>query len=138
MSKEAEKHLPEHTTYDHAIDLKQGETPPWGPCYPLSEKELEVLREWHKEMLETGKIRQSKSPAAAPILFVPKMHGRGLRLCMDYHGINKIKIANRYPLPIIVELQDRVGGSKIFTKIDLKNGYHLIHVKEGNEWKTAF
>jgi hypothetical protein len=138
MSKEAAKRLPEHTPYDHAIDLKTGETPPWGPCYALSEKELEVLREWLQEMLETGKIRWSKSPAAPPILFVPKAHGRGLRLCVDYRGITKITIANSYPLPIMSELQDRVRDSKIFTKIDLKNGYHLIRIKEGEEWKTAF
>ena len=72
MSKEAAKRLPEHTAYDHPIDLKLGETPPSGPCYALSEKELEVLREWLKEMLETGKIRRSKSPAATPIIFVQK------------------------------------------------------------------
>jgi hypothetical protein len=132
MSKKAAKRLPEHTPYDYAIDLKTAETPPWGPCYPLSEKELEVLREWLKEMLETGKIRRSKSPAAAPILFVPKVHGRDLRLCVNYRGINKITIANRYLLPIMSELQDRVRDSKIFTKIDLKNGYNLICIKEGD------
>jgi hypothetical protein len=104
MFKEAAKRLPEHIPYDHAIELKTGETPLWGPCYALSEKELKVLREWLKEMLETGKIRRSKSPATAPILFVPKAHGRGLRLCIDYHGINKITIANRYPLPIMSDL----------------------------------
>jgi hypothetical protein len=124
MSKEAAKRLPEHTPYDHAIDLKQGETPPWGPCYALSGEGLDVLREWPKEMLETGKIRRSKSPAAAPILFVPKAHGRGLRLCVDYRGIDKITIANRYPLPIMSELQDRVRGSRFFTKIDLKLSSH--------------
>jgi hypothetical protein len=69
---------------------------------------------------------------------MPKAHGRGLRLCVDYRGINKITIANQYPLPIMTELQDRVRGSKIFTKIDVKNGYHLIRIKEGDEWKTAF
>jgi hypothetical protein len=88
-------------------------------------------------MPATGKIWKSKSPAAAPILFVPKAHGRGLRLCVDYRGINKITIANRYPLPLMSELQDRVIGSRIFTKIDLKNVYHLIRIKEGDEWKTA-
>jgi hypothetical protein len=86
----------------------------------------------------TGKIRPSKSPAAAPILFVPKPHGRGLRLCVDYRGINKITIANCYPLPLMSELQDWVRGVKFFTKMDLKNGYHLIRIKEGDEWKTAF
>jgi hypothetical protein len=67
-----------------------------------------------------------KITAAAPILFVPKAHGRGLCLYVDYRGINKITIANRYPLPIMNELQDRVKDSQIFTKLDLKNGYHLI------------
>jgi hypothetical protein len=133
MSKEAAKRLPDRTPYDPDKDLTTGETPPCGPCYALSEKELEVLREWFKEMLETGKIRRSKSPAAAPILFVPKAHSRGLRLCVDYRRINKITIANRYALPIMSELQDRVCNSKIFTKIDLKNGYHLIRIKEGDK-----
>jgi hypothetical protein len=59
-------------------------------------------------------------------------------LCVDYRGINKITIANRYPLPLMSELQDRVRGAKFFTKMDLKNGYHLIRIKEGDEWKTAF
>jgi hypothetical protein len=84
-------------------------------------------------MLRTGKIRPSKSLAAAPILFMPKPHGRGLRLCVDYRGINKITIANCYPLPLMSELQDRVRGVKFFTKIDLKNSYHLIRIKEGDE-----
>jgi hypothetical protein len=138
ISNEAANRLPEYIPTDHAIDLKTGKTPSSGPCYALYEKELEVLREWLKEMLETAKIRRSKSPPAAPILFVPNAHGRGLRLCVDYRGINKITSANRYPLPIMSELQDRVRDSKIFTKIDLKNGYHLICIKEGDGWKTAF
>jgi hypothetical protein len=78
MTKEAADRLLEHKPYDHAIDLKEGETPPWGPVYALNEVELQILREWLKEMLRTGKIKPSKSPAAAPILFVPKPHGRGL------------------------------------------------------------
>jgi hypothetical protein len=89
-------------------------------------------------MLELGKIHPSKSPAAAPMIFVPKAHGQGLRLCVDYRGLNKVTIANRYPLPIMSELQDRVRGAKIFTKIDLKNGYNLIRIKPGYEWKMAF
>ena len=72
------------------------------------------------------------------MLFVPKNHGRGLRLCIDYHGINKITIPNCYPLTNMDELKDRVRGSKYFLKIDLKNGYHLVRIKEGDEWKTAF
>jgi hypothetical protein len=83
MGKEAADALPNHTSYDHEIKLKEGETAPWGPIYPLSEVELETLREWLKEMLRTGKIRRSTSSASSPILFVPKPHRRGLRLCVD-------------------------------------------------------
>jgi hypothetical protein len=89
-------------------------------------------------MLELGKIRPSKCPAGAPIIFLPKAHGPGLRLWVDYRGLNKVTIANRYPLPIISELQDRVRGAKVLTKIDLKHGYNLIRIKPGNEWKMVF
>jgi hypothetical protein len=138
LGKEITDKLPDHKPYDYAIDLKDGEQPPWGPIYPLNETELQVLWDYLKEMLELGKIHPSKSPAAVPIIFVPKAHSRGLRLCVDYRGLNKVSIANRYPLPIMSELQDRVRGAKIFTKIDLKNGYNLIRIKPGDEWRTAF
>ena len=88
-------------------------------------------------MLASGKIRSRKSPAGAPIILVPKKEGRGLRLCVDYRGLNKVTILNRYPLPLMNELRDCVGGSTIFTKLDLKSGYNLIQIKEGDEWKTA-
>jgi hypothetical protein len=101
--------------------------------YPLNEIELQALWDYLKEMLELGKICLSKSPTTAPIIFVPKAHGRGLRLCVDYRGLNKVTIANQYPLPIMSELQDWVRGTKIFTKINLKNGYNLIHIKPGDE-----
>jgi len=107
MGKEAADALPTHTDYDHRIDLKEGEKPPWGPIYRLSEVELATLREWLSDMMRTGKIRRSSSPAGAPILFGPKPHGRGLRLCVDYRGINRVTIPNRYPLPLMDELQDR-------------------------------
>jgi len=138
MGKEAADPLPPHSAYDHEIRLKEGEKPPWGPIYPLSETELETLREYLKDMLKTGKIRWSTSSAGAPILFVPKPHGRGLRLCVDYQGINRITIPNRYLLPLMHELQDRIQGAQFFTKMDLKNGYDLVRMKEGEEWKTAF
>jgi len=138
MGTEAADALPEDSPYDHEIRLKEGEKPPWGPIYPLSEAELEALREYIKEMMRTGKIRRSTSSAGAPILFVPKPHGRGLRLCVDYRGINRVTIPNGYPLPLMQELQDRIQGAQFFTKIDMKNGYHLVRMKEGEEWKTAF
>jgi uncharacterized membrane protein len=130
--------LPPHREFDHAIDLKDGEQPPWGPIYALSGTELEALRTYLDKMLAEGKIRPSKSPAGAPILFVPKPEGRGLRLCVDYRGLNRVTIMNRFPLPLMNELQDRIQGARLFTKLDLKNGYNLIRIKAGDEWKTAF
>jgi len=138
MSKEAAEALPKHRPYDCKIDLQEGSTPLWGPIYPLSETELQTLREWLKEMEKTGKIQRSTSPAGSPILFVPKPSGRGLRLCVDYRGVHKITIPNRYPLPLMQELQDRVQGAQWFTKLDLKNGFNLIRIRKGDEWKTAF
>jgi len=104
----------------------------------LSEEELAALSEWLKEMLRTGKIRRSTSPAGSPILFVPKPKGRGLQLHVDYRALNRITVPNRYSLPLMQELQDRVQEAQWFTKMDLKNGFNLIHIREGDEWKTAF
>ena len=130
--------LPPHHSFDHAIDMVEGREPPRGPIYTLSEKELEVLRTYLDDMLRRGKIRPSKSSAGAPILFVPKNAGRGLRLCVEYRGLNKETILNRYPLPLINKLRDHVCGAKIFIKLNLKSGYNLIQIKEGDQWKAEF
>jgi len=89
-------------------------------------------------MLKNGKIWPSTSLAGSPILFVPNPNGQGLQLCVNYRGLNRITIPNRYPLALMQELQDRVQGAQWFTKMDLKNGFNLIHIREGDEWKTAF
>ena len=138
MTQEAAMELPKHGPYDHCIDLKEGATPPWGPIYALNETELAELRDWLKRMTDMGAIQRSKSPCSSPVIFVPKGHDRGLRLCIDYRGLNKVTIPNRYPLPNMDELKDRVRGATWFTKLDLKNGFHLVRIKEGHEWKTAF
>jgi len=138
MGREAADALPKHRPYDCKIELQENSTASWGPIYPLSETELQTLREWLKEMEQKGKIRRSTSPAGSPILFVPKPYGRELCLCVDYQALNRITIPNRYPLPLMQKLQDRVRGAKWFTKMDLKNSFHLIRIKEGDEWKTAF
>jgi hypothetical protein len=104
LGKELADKLPDHKPYDYAINLKDSEQPPWGPIYPLNETELQALQDYLKEMLELGKIYPSKSPAAAPIIFIAKAHGRGLRLCVDYQGLNKVTIANQYLLLIMSEL----------------------------------
>ena len=111
--------------------------PPYGPIYNLSEKELKVLREYLRDALAKGWIRESSSHAGAPILFAPKKDGE-LRLCVDYRGLNKITKKNRYPLPLIGEILDRLSKAKVYTKLDLRNAYHRIRIREGDEWKTAF
>jgi len=84
-----------------------------------------------------GKIEDSESLYGAPILFVPKPDG-SLRLCVDYRNLNKLTILNKYPLPLMDELRDCVAGAKVVTKLDRKDGYHLIQMKKGDQHKTAF
>ena len=129
--------LPSNGKMDHAIETVDNQDPPYGPLYNLSTPELAVLRDYIDESLQKGWIRRSTSPSGAPILFVPKKDG-GLRLCVDYRGLNKITIKNRTALPLISETLDRLVGAAIFTKFDLKDAYHRIRIKEGHEWKTAF
>ena len=129
--------LPEHRPYDCPIDLQPGKEPPWGPIYNLSPTELEVLREYIDENLAKGFIRHSKSPAGAPIFFVKKKDG-SLRLVVDYRGLNKVTIRNRYALPLISSLLEQISGAKFFTKIDLRGAYNLVRIRPGDEWKTAF
>ena len=136
FSPELAHELPPHGPEDHAIELEGGQ-PPWGPIYNLSVEELRVLREYIADNLEKGFIQPSTSPAGAPVLFIKKKDGR-LRLCVDYRGLNKVTIRNRYPLPLIGEALDRLVGAKIYTKLDLRDAYYRIRIREGDEWKTAF
>ena len=129
--------LPEHRPYDCPIDLQPGKEPPWGPIYNLSPVELETLREYIDENLANGFIRHSRSPGSAPIFFVKKKNG-SLRLVVDYRGLNKVTIRNRYALPLIPNLLERLSGAKYFTKLDLRGAYNLVRIRPGDEWKTAF
>ena len=129
--------LPLHREGDHSIDLLEGTTPPFGPMYNLSAKELAVLPEYLDINLANGFIQPSRSSAGAPVLFAPKGDG-GLQLCIDYWGLNAITQKNRYPLPLIDKIMDRVCGAQIFTKIDVKNAYYRICIRKGDKWKTAF
>ncbi|KAI2664272.1 Transposon Tf2-9 polyprotein [Labeo rohita] len=84
-----------------------------------------------------GTIVPSSSPAGAGFFFVAKKDG-SLRPCIDYRGLNDITVKNRYPLPLMSSAFEILQGAKIFTKLDLRNAYHLVRIKEGDEWKTAF
>src|SRR3989440_8838940 len=112
--------------------------PPYGPIYSLSEKELKVLREYLDESLRKRWIRESSSSASMPILFVPKGDDGDLQLCIDYRGLNSVTIKNRYPLPLVGEIMDRLSKAKVFTKLDLCNAYYRIRIREGDEWKMTF
>ena len=99
--------LPDQNAHALAIELQPGQQPPFKGLYNLSEAELSVLREYLAKYLERGWIRPSISPTGSPILFAKKKDG-SLRLCVDYRGLNSVTIKNRYPLPLISELIDRV------------------------------
>jgi hypothetical protein len=134
--KEADK-LPPHRPYDHQIPLEPGATPPFGTIYSMSPAELDIFRKYIEDNLRKGFIRHSQSPCGAPILFAKKPDGT-LRLCVDYRALNKVTTKNRYPLPLIGELLDRISRAKFFTKFDVRDGYHRLRMAEGEEWKTAF
>jgi transposase InsO family protein len=137
FSLEGAKTLASIDQHAHAIELEDNAAPPYGPIYPLAEPELAVLREYLDDMLSRGWIRPSRSPAGAPILFVPKKGGK-LRLCVDYRALNRVTKKNRAPLPLIGEILDRLSKAKVYTKLDLKDAYHRIRIEPGDEWKTAF
>jgi len=136
FSKAASNRLPEHRSFDLKIDF-EGDKLPNGPIYSLSEAETLALREYIQENLAKGHIRPSSSPGGAPILFVKKPDG-SLRLCVDYRSLNKITRKDRYPLPLISGQLDRLHNAKIYSKLDLRNGYSNVRIADGEEWKTAF
>ncbi len=90
-----------------------------------------------QESIKVGLIRHSSSPAGAGFFFVKKKDG-SLRSCIDYRGLNDITVKNRYPLPLMSSAFELLQGAKVFTKLDLRNAYHLVRIHEGDEWKTAF
>ena len=113
--------LPKHIGINnYAIELVDGQQPPYGPIYSLGPMELETLKAYIETNLANGFIRPSKSPAGAPILFDRKSD-HSLRLCVDHWGLNNLMIKNRYPLLLIEELLDRLGRAKRFTQLDLSS-----------------
>ena len=137
FSKSKSAHLPPTRSCDHKIELEDGTTPPFGPIYSLSEVEQLALKTFIDENLSSGLIRPSQSSAGAPILFIKKKDG-SLRLAVDYRGLNRITKKDRYPLPLIPDLLDRLRSASTFTKMDLRGAYNLVRIAEGDEWKTAF
>ncbi len=137
FSKSRAASLPPHRPYDCAIDLVPGMSPPKGRLYSLSVPEREAMEKYISDSLTAGFIRPSSSPAGAGFFFVAKKDG-SLRPCIDYRGLNNITVKNTYPLPLMSSAFERLQGASIFTKLDLRNAYHLVRIREGDEWKTAF
>ena len=129
--------LPPHRPYDCAIDLLPGTTPPKGHLYSLSPPERKAMEDYIRDSLAAGIIRPSSSPAGAGFFFVGKKDG-SLRPCIDYRGLNDVTMKNRYPLPLLSSAFELLQGATVFTKLDLRNAYHLVRIREGDEWKTAF
>ncbi|KAL0168942.1 hypothetical protein M9458_037164, partial [Cirrhinus mrigala] len=137
FSKSRATSLPSHRPFDCTIDLLPGTSPPRGRLFSLSGPEREAMDKYIQESLKAGLIRHSSSPAGAGFFFVKKKDG-SLRPCIDYRGLNDITVKNRYPLPLMSSAFELLQGAKVFTKLDLRNAYHLIRIREGDEWKTAF
>ncbi|QRW17582.1 Retrotransposable element Tf2 protein [Rhizoctonia solani] len=137
FSEEESSKLPPHRPYDIAIELLPDAKPRHGPIYSLGPREDAELKETIEKQLKAGLIQPSKSPMASPILFVKKKNGK-LRMCVDYRRLNSMTKKNVYPLPLPQNLIEKLQGAKIFSKFDLKAGYNLVRIKEGDEWKTAF
>ncbi|GJU29340.1 putative reverse transcriptase domain-containing protein [Tanacetum coccineum] len=129
--------LPPTRQVEFQIDLVPGAAPVARAPYRLAPSEMQELSAQLQELSDKGFIRPSSSPWGAPVLFVKKKD-RSFRMCIDYRKLNKLTVKNRYPLPRIDDLFDQLQGSRVYSKIDLRSGYHQLRVREEDIPKTAF
>ena len=128
--------LPPQRVVDFGIELHPGTSPISMTPHRIAPVELQELRVQLQELLDKGFIRQSTSPWETPVLFAKKK-GKTLRLCIDYMQLNRVTIKNRYPLPRIDDLFDQLRGTRVYSKIDLRTGYHQLRLRETYIPKTA-
>ncbi|GJV54067.1 putative reverse transcriptase domain-containing protein [Tanacetum coccineum] len=129
--------LPPARQVEFQIDLVPGAAPVARAPYRLAPAEMQELSTQLQELSDRGFIRPSSSPWGAPVLFVKKKDG-SFRMCIDYRELNKLTVKNRYPLLRIDDLFDQLQGSRVYSKIDLRSGYHQLRVREEDISKTAF
>ncbi|GJV61173.1 putative reverse transcriptase domain-containing protein [Tanacetum coccineum] len=129
--------IPPTRQVEFRINLVPGATPVARASYRLASSEMKELAEQLQELADKGFIRPSSLPCGALVLFVKKKDG-SFRMCIDYRELNKLTVKNRYPLPRIDDLFDQLQGSSIYSKIDLRSGYHQLRVREEDIPKTAF
>jgi len=129
--------VPPEREVEFLIDLVPGTKPVSMAPYRMSASELAELKKRLEDLLDKKFVRPSVSPWGTPVLLFKKKDG-SMRLCIDYQQLNKVTIKNRYPLPRIDDLMDQLVGAYVFSKIDLRSGYHQIKVKDEDMQKTAF
>ncbi|KAL0537310.1 hypothetical protein IC582_026287 [Cucumis melo] len=122
---------------DFAIELEPETAPISKAPHRMAPAELKELKVQLQELLDKGFIRPSVSPWGAPILFVKKKDG-SMCLCIDYRELNNVTVKNHYPLPRIKNLFDQLQGATVFSKIDLRSGYHQLRIRDSDIPKTAF
>ena len=105
--------------------------------YRMTPTELKELKTQLQELVDKGFIQPSMSPWGAPMLFVKKKDGT-MRLCIDYRKLNQVTVTNKYPLPRIDDLFDQLRGALMFSKIDLRSGYHQLQIRDSDVAKTVF
>jgi hypothetical protein len=129
--------MPPNRGIEFVIELKPGTAPIYKTPYKMATLELAELKEHIKKLLEKGFFYPRSSPWGAPMIFVLKKYGTQ-RLCMDHRALNEATVKNKYPLPMIDHLFDQLHGACVFSKINLRLGYHQLKIRECDIPKTTF
>lgn len=137
-SKIRSNELPLRRKYDHKIELSgDASILRLSPLYKMSSEELEIVKQYLQENLDTGFIEPSTAAWAAPVMFVRKKDG-SLRFCIDFRAFNNITKKNKYPIPLMEETLARISRAKIFTKLDIRQAFHRIRMDADSEELTSF